>query len=120
MKKEERMFKNMQDFLAGMATLDPEVYATELKKFSSSEQENISCTEYIAANSYPAKKINMNIIKLSLKLDGKIYYPIVGWNPDAANPNSNGTIPAYRKWMNKLPQRRLHNSKENRTYILYA
>lgn len=120
MEKKERMFKDIREFLNNMATLDEEVREAELKKFSATDRANILATEYIAADIYPMKHVNRNIIKLSLKFKGKEFFPIVGWSPDAASPFSKAIMPPMRRWLNSKTQYRLHNSKENRTYILYA
>lgn len=120
MEKKERMFKDIREFLNNMATLDEEVREAELKKFSAIDRANILATEYIAADIYPVKHVNRNIIKLSLTFKGKVFYPIVGWNPDAASPLGKSLTPPVRRWLSGKQQYHLHNTKENRTYILYA
>ena len=114
------MFKDIKDFMANMKNLDEDVQATEFKKFSAVERANIEALEYIAADIYPMKKINMNLFKLSITFKGKKFYPIVGWNPDAASPFGKAITPPMRRWLNSKTQYRLHSSKEDRTYILYA
>lgn len=115
------MFTKVEGFMSDMATLDPEVKESELKKFSATERANIKATEYIAADSYPQKHIDRSLYKLAMNFKGKTYYPIVGWNPDLASPYApEGKIPPMRKWLNTLPQHKLHNSKEDRTYIFYG
>lgn len=117
---EERMFKTIKDFLANMASLEEDVYAAEFKKFNAVERANILATEYIAADSYPTRKVDRNLFRISIWFNGRLYYPIVGWDPDATSPfASELKVPALRRWLNSRKQHRLHNSVENRTYTLY-
>lgn len=120
MEKKERMFRDIKDFLNNMATLNEEVREVELKKFGAIDRANILATEYIAADIYPMRHVDHSIIKLSLKFGGKIFYPIVGWNPDAANPFGKSLMPPVRRWLNGKRQYHLHNTREDRTYTLYA
>lgn len=109
------------DFLNKMGNMTEEEKAAELKHFSAIDRANILCTEYIAGDIYPQGKFNRNMIKLTLRFNGKNFYPIVGWNPDATHPNSSSAlIPPMRRWLSRLKKYQLHNSQENRTYILYA
>lgn len=118
--EKDRMFKDIKDFMANMKNLDEDVQAAEFKKFSAVERANIEALEYIAADIYPMKKINTNLFKLSITFKGKKFYPVVGWSPDAAHPSSSALVPPMRRWLNGRKQYRLHNSQEDRTYILYA
>lgn len=101
------MFDTIQEYLGAVATLDPEVAEEELKKFSKTERMNIMQTTYLSRDLYPQKRYNSNLVKLSIQLGNKAYYPVM-WSPDAND----------LKWLNKLPVRTLHNSKENRSYRL--
>lgn len=114
------MFTKLEDFLANMATLNEETYAAELKKFSATERANINALEYIAADIYPQKHVDRKKILLTLKVGEKLFYPIVGWDPDASHPNSTALIPPMRRWLNGRKISHYHNPKENRTYTLYA
>ena len=104
MAKHDRMFETIQDFLAEMANLEPEVYATELKKFNAVERANILATEYIAADIYPQSKFSQANIKLAIRHEGKNFYPLIGWNPDAAHPGGSALVPPIRRWLNKCKQ----------------
>lgn len=121
MADQNKMFERVEDLMKNADTLDPEVYAAELKKFSALERRNAQCVEYISEIWYPAGKFDRGNFLLTLKVNGRIYYPIVGWDPDAIHPLSKETrVPPFRKWLNKLPKKKLHNPTENRTYILYG
>lgn len=123
MKEEKRLFNSFSDFIAGWWECSPEVQAAELKNFSALERNNFACTEYIAADSYPVSKFLRSNMKIVLRVAGKVYYPIVGWDPDVMPATSEGEqakVPPLRKWLNRLPKRKLHNPREDRTYILYG
>ena len=118
---EERLFKSMCEFVQKAYDCDPEVFAEEMSQLTKLEKENIAATEYIEAGIYPGGKFLRSNMKLAMKVGGKLYYPIVGWNPDVASPFADGTkIPPMRKWLNRLPKRHLHNSRENKSYVLYG
>lgn len=118
---EEKKIKTVEDFIRNCHELTPEDYAVELKQFSAIERANILATEYISKMDYPAGKFDRENIKVSLNIGGKIYYPIVGWNPDLTNPYAGEMkISPMRKWLNRLPKRKIHNSREDRTYVLYG
>lgn len=100
----------VEEFLENMANLNEEEKATELKKLSAVDRQNVLAVEYIAQDIYPAKRFSRNLNRLALNWGGKIYYPIVGWTPDKID----------RKWLNRCKIKKFRNEKENRTYILYA
>lgn len=116
----EKSFKDILNFLDNMKDMAPEIREAELKTFNVVDRTNIKCTEYIAADIYPQKHVNRDLFKLSITFQDKVFYPIVGWNPDSIHPNGKNSIPVARRWLNSRIQYRLHNSKEDRTYILYA
>lgn len=119
---EERLFKSMNEFVEKAYDCDPEVFAEELSHLTKLERENIAATEYIEAGIYPGGKFLRSNMKLAMRVEGKLYYPIVGWNPDAAAPSATegAKIPPMRKWLNRLPKKHFHNSRENKSYILYG
>lgn len=119
MAEKEKKYKDLHEFLQETANLEPEELEVEMKKLSSVERENVKATEYIAAEYYPPKHVDMKKFKLTLKVAGKLFYPIVGWNPDALSPSAKSSIAPMRKWLNSLKKMHLHNSNENRSYILY-
>lgn len=119
--EKNRIFKTVSDFVQKAYDCDPETQAVELSQFSKLERENIAATEYIEAGVYPLGKFLQSNIKLSMRVDGKLYYPIVGWDPNTKSPFAEGTkVPPIRKWLNRLPKKHIHNSRENKTYILYG
>ena len=120
MSEKERKNKDLQVFLQETPNMEPEELEAEMKKLTSLERENVKALEYIAAELYPAKHVDMKKFKLTLRVAGRLYYPIVGWNPDALSPNSKSAIAPMRKWLNSLKQMHLHNSNENRSYVLYG
>lgn len=119
---EERKFKTLYDFIQDCHTLEDEEYAIEAKKFSALERANIVASEYIEVSIYPPNKFDWSNMKMWLNVNGKRYFPIVGWNPDAVHPMAEGIakVPVMRRWLNRLPKKVIHNSRENRTYILYG
>lgn len=84
------------------------------------EKQERTVVEYIAADSYPPSKFKGDLIKESFKLGKKVYYPIVGWNPDLTIAAGESKIPPMRKWLNKLPKKVIHSSGENKSYVLYG
>jgi len=122
--KKEYLFKDFADFVEHMTgSLDSEVLAAEFSRFSKVQRANWNSLEYICASIYPANMFDRTVQLLALRLDGKVYYPIVGWNPDAkpSSPAADGQkISTMRRWLNRQPKRVLHSSRENRDYVLYG
>ena len=116
----EKSVKNLQELLLGMSSLEEEELEAEVRKLPAVDRENFRALEYIAADIYPPKHVDCKKFRLTLRVNGKLYYPIVGWNPDALSPSAKSSIPPMRKWLNSRKQMKLHNSRENRTYTLYA
>lgn len=117
----EKRKATIKDFLNEMGNMTEEEKTAELKHFNAIDRANILCTEYIAADIYPQSKFNQTNVRLSMRYGGKTFYPIVGWDPDASSPFARATqVPPMRRWLNSKIQYHLHNSKENRTYTLYA
>lgn len=118
---EERMFKSIGSFIEHSHELNEETYAQEMSKFSSIDRQNISATEYIAYWAYPPGRFKKDMLKSMLVVDGQTYYPIAGWNPDAAIADEEGVKESViRKQLKRLKKRKLHNPRENKTYILYG
>lgn len=96
----------------------------EQKKLSALEKKCVAVREYISQTNYPSSRFNRNNMLVSIKFEGKIYYPIVGWDPDATSTSSGEEvtkkIPPMRRWLNSLPKRYLHDPKTDTTYIFYG
>lgn len=120
--KDNKKFNTVASFVENSHLLTEEEYATGLSKFSSIEKQNITATEYIAYWAYPAGRFKKDDIKSIIKAFGQTYYPIVGWNPDTISPFAGEEVKesAIRKQLKRLKCRKLHNPRENKTYILYG
>lgn len=117
----EEVFRAFTELVEKGQEFSEEEYLERFTKLSAIEKRNVSCLEYIAADIYPANRFDRDNMKLSMRVAGKVYYPIVGWDPDQAGPSSTpGQIPPMRKWLNGQKKRKIHNSREDKTYVLYG
>lgn len=118
---EDRMFTNIANFVEHSHELNEETYAQEFSKFSAIDRQNIQATEYIAYWAYPTGRFKKDMLKSMIVAFGQTYYPIAGWNPDAAVADEEGVKESViRKQLKRMKKRVMHNPQENRTYILYG
>lgn len=81
----------------------------ETKKRFTKEEKMLRITEYLAADKYPLSAFSRDEHVISLKLNGKIFYPIT-FKVDAL----------WRKWLDRRSvKHHLHDPKTDLSYVLY-